>query len=278
MHCRALCLRYSDALRLNSQIGLRYSFEQVPWVPVKNDRFLHTRAAGSEKNGPAVGSLESQNPWADERRNIAKTRLEDSKDIYIDDLSATLEAHRSRNRASTIRKIDTVFEERILPFRRPAFLPLGIESSANEADSTTISETSNSGDFSQRDGSQQILENKADKDDSAGADGADDVHGQSSLGQVWMDPLKPWQHWPADSFQYKEFLGIKPSDKVSEPSLLEYIPMSVRPCYSWQLKGKVQPHYSQWPWLAHVEGYEGDGPERLVRSIIASVSISNHGT
>jgi hypothetical protein len=266
MHCRALCPPYGNVLRFNAQIGLRYSLEQSRWVRVGYDHSFQTRAAAVEKKGPAFGSLENQVAWADKRRNVIKTRLEDNKDIYIDDLSATLEAHRESNRALTIRRVETVFDERSLSFLRPLSLAFRKESPAEELESTNVLGGSGSLDGCQQEGSQQIVASETDRNERAGAGTADNLHASSG-------PLKAWQHWPADSIQYKDILGIKPSDKVTEPSVLEYVSLSPRPCKSWLLKGKVLPDDLQWPWLAYVEGYEGDGPERFVHSIMATVSI-----
>lgn len=266
MHCRALCPHYGNLLRFNAQIGLRYSLEQSRWVRVGYDHSFQTRAATGEQKSPAFGSLENQKAWADKRRNIIKTRLEDNQDIYIDDLSATLEAHRERNRALTIRRVETVFDERSLSFLRPLSLDLRNLPSAEESESKNVLGGSPSLDGFQQEGSQQIAASETDRNKKAGADIADNLYDSSR-------PIKAWQHWPADSIQYKEILKIKPSDKVTEPSVLEYVPLSPRPCNSWLLKGKVLPDDLQWPWLAYVEGYEGDGPERYVLSIMVTVSI-----
>lgn len=277
MHSRGLCLRYGNVLRFNTQIGLRYSLEQLRWVRIGYDHSLHAKAADVEKKVPAFGSLENQKAWADKRRDVIKTRLEDNKDIYIDDLSATLEAHRERNRASTIRKVETVFDERSLSFLRPVSLSFGTESLADGAESMAVPGGSSSLDSSQQKGSQQILASKTDKNETAGVGTADNIYASTGPAEASKDPAQPWQHWPADSIQYQNLLGIKPSDKVTKPSVLEYIPLSPRPCNSWLIKGKVLPDDVQWPWLAHVEGYEGDGPERFVRSIMATVSNTDYG-
>ena len=45
-------------------------------------------------------------PWQDSDIKALAKSEEDAKDIYVDDLTATLEAHRASNRAAVIRKID----------------------------------------------------------------------------------------------------------------------------------------------------------------------------
>lgn len=51
----------------------------------------------------AVAPLE---PWQDRSGNALAGRKEDTKDVIVEDLSATLEAHRASNRAAVIRKIE----------------------------------------------------------------------------------------------------------------------------------------------------------------------------
>lgn len=58
---------------------------------------------------PVVNSdkhvMESLEPWPDSSGKALARREEDSKDIIVDDLSATLEAHRASNRAAVIRNV-----------------------------------------------------------------------------------------------------------------------------------------------------------------------------
>lgn len=51
-------------------------------------------------------AIESSEPWQDSSAKALARREEDAKDIIIDDLSATLEAHRASNRA-VVRKVET---------------------------------------------------------------------------------------------------------------------------------------------------------------------------
>ena len=50
-------------------------------------------------------AVESLEPWQDRGGKVLARREKDTKDIIVDDLSATLEAHRASNRAAVIRKI-----------------------------------------------------------------------------------------------------------------------------------------------------------------------------
>ena len=249
MHCRAPCLRPGKASIFNRRIGLYYSAAQVRWVHDSNERFISPRAVDLLSGKSYPRSLEGHEQWADKRRDIVKTRPENTKDIYIDNLSATLEAHRETNRASTIRKVGSDVKHHYdLPFiRRVSVLPLG-ELSINPADNTD----------------QQILASGIDEKKEDDFEDINIAHEDPWLKVTSRDSVKPRQHWPADSIQHKQLSGAKPGDRVPEPSVLEYLPISLRPCRSWQLKEPVLPDKSQWPWLVHVKGYDGDGVERLV--------------
>ncbi len=71
---------------------------------------------------PAVNSdkqaIESLEPWQDISGKALARRDEDRKDIIVDDLSATLEAHRASNRAAVIRKIRPRAVDPAPPFLR----------------------------------------------------------------------------------------------------------------------------------------------------------------
>lgn len=64
----------------------------------------------------AIEPLES---WQDSSGKALARREKDSKDIIVDDLSATLEAHRASNRAAVIRKIKLRTSDIAGPVLRP---------------------------------------------------------------------------------------------------------------------------------------------------------------
>ena len=189
------------------------------------DRFLHSRSANTRENSPLPGLLGIQGTWTDTRGNIVKTRVENNEAIIINDLSATLEAHREKNRALTIRKV------RCNPagdFNHDTSAAEPITSAEEEAvDNTEKNEE---------------LLNPIDSP---------------------KERLQPRQVWPPDSSQYKALAGLKPGDKPSKYQVLEYSPVSLKPSGSWRLTRPVVSDISQWPWLASVESHDGDGHERL---------------
>ncbi len=270
MHCRALCPRPRNLFQFCTQTSFCRSFDQVRWVHTRDDRLTPTSHTDSDTGYSTTRRLESHGPWTVKKRNVVKTRLEDTKDIYINDLSATLEAHRQTNRALIIRKIDTDLDHvHDLDFKRPVSITPRVQFPTNEADNTTISGNFSSVDSAQR-GSKQVLAGGSSGDKKYNVN---TVNGEHHSIRASREPIGPWQHWPADSIQYKEILGIKPGRKVPEPFTLDYLPLSIKPCGSWQVKEPVRPDESQWPWITHVEGYDGSGVERLVRSFELYVSV-----
>ena len=262
MHCRAPCLRPGKTSISSRRVGPCCSAALVRWVCDRNEWSLLPKAVDLPSRKSFSRSLGSHEQWADTRRVIVKTRPENTKDIYIDDLSATLEAHRETNRASIIRKVSCEGEYQICrPFVRPwSTLP-------PEGNSPNLINHTN----------RQILvtgsgEKKQDDFEDINIAHEDSWHSVAS-----REAIRLWQHWPAGSIQHKELLRAKPGDKIREPpSVLEYLPISLRPCRSWQLKEPVLPDESQWPWLAHVGGFDGDGVERLVCLFMASGLSSDH--
>lgn len=70
--------------------------------PTLRSSFLNIRVRGLASDKQTVERLE---PWQDSSGEAWARTQKDAKDIILDDLSATLEAHRASNRAAVIRKI-----------------------------------------------------------------------------------------------------------------------------------------------------------------------------
>lgn len=64
-------------------------------------------------------AVETWEPWQDSSGKELARRERDTKDIIVDDLSATLEAHRVSNRAAVIRKIGVQASDLPESFLRP---------------------------------------------------------------------------------------------------------------------------------------------------------------
>ena len=69
----------------------------------------HTRLLSTFQNSPsnldAIPKIKVSNLSVNEQQRRNPKRSEDHSNVFVNDLSATLEAHRTRNRASVIRKI-----------------------------------------------------------------------------------------------------------------------------------------------------------------------------
>ena len=101
------------SLRLNALSGYHqgfrpsYSFGYSLWhdrrerIPQKG---RHARSSKGHQDSP---TSESSSRQFDEQNTVPKKNAEDNRDIFIHDLSATLEAHRATNRTKLIRKIHT---------------------------------------------------------------------------------------------------------------------------------------------------------------------------
>ena len=104
---------HRSALRLRSccRPRLRRSFYNI-----------HVQRLSSAGNVPAANSdeqaIESLEPWQDFSGKVLARREKDRKNIIVDDLSATLEAHRASNRAAVIRKIQYGTSDLAPPFLR----------------------------------------------------------------------------------------------------------------------------------------------------------------
>ena len=176
MHCRAPCLRPGNTFIFSRLSSLYFSFDQVRWARVKNNCLLHTKAKDFKKESSALGCWESHEQQTDKTNAVVKTRLEDTTDIYVNDLSATLEAHREKNRASIIRKVRFLPElDYDLPYKRLACLTSRKDPRVNEFENAAVLGNSSSVDSHHRSGGQQTLASEIDGDKSAGVDGANNT-------------------------------------------------------------------------------------------------------
>lgn len=64
-------------------------------------------------------ATEALEPWQDSDGKALARSEKDAKDIFVDDLSATLEAHRASNRAAVIRKVNVTAVVAPPRFKRP---------------------------------------------------------------------------------------------------------------------------------------------------------------
>lgn len=107
MHRSALRLRF------HHQSNLRWYFYNI-----------QARRLSSAGTVPAVNSdkqfIENLEPWQDTSGKALARREKNAKDITVDDLFGTLEAHRASNRAAVIRKIRLRADHFQGPILRPS--------------------------------------------------------------------------------------------------------------------------------------------------------------
>lgn len=103
MHPSSVCLRFSTFSSFSRDIRPSYSFGKRLRQNRDIVRLLHQQDVGAFSKAHRAPHFEESNGRAG--TTVVKKKAEDSKDIFIDDLSATLEAHRVTNRFRFIRKV-----------------------------------------------------------------------------------------------------------------------------------------------------------------------------
>lgn len=103
MQSSSYCLRLRS---FNQDFRPFYSFGKRLWQTRHAVRLLHIQQnVGAFSTGRQdLPHFEGSNPHADKQTTFVKKKVEDNKDIIINDLSATLQAHRNTNRSRIIRK------------------------------------------------------------------------------------------------------------------------------------------------------------------------------
>lgn len=103
MQSSSFCLRLRS---FNQDFRPFYSFGKRLWQTRHAVRLLHIQQnVGAFSTGRQdLPHFEGSNPYADKQTTFVKKKVEDNKDIIINDLSATLQAHRNTNRSRIIRK------------------------------------------------------------------------------------------------------------------------------------------------------------------------------
>ena len=167
-------------------------------------------------------------------------RYEDNKDIYVDDLQATLEAHRATNRARIIRRVDAGSDPSVF---RPDWpepyqdLDVAVEDASDPRASG----------------------NDAESPMSAPSEVEDNIEDIEHLKTMEKDRLKPWEFWPIGSTQYRKLRGIRHRMRTQGPA--EYQATVFEPSGDSAIGQKV--HKQHCPWLGHMEGdLGGDALQR----------------
>lgn len=232
MHRTTLCLRT----------------HRLPWlVRILHStifpRFLNTGAGYQVDDDGNV--IESLSAWEDHHAREVGRRPVDVQDVVLDDLSATLEAHRASNRASVIRKINAPSDIPSL-FLRPSI-------DRNYAGKEALSEDlTEGGELAQNSLKSSVDDNQAEETQE---------ENEAGIGI-----------WPADSLQAQEGYGRRNRKRVGRKVgngfvksrvVLEYAGVAFSPTQSW-VYGPSSTKTFQRPWLAYMEESSGDHLGRLV--------------
>ncbi|KAI4280927.1 MAG: hypothetical protein L6R38_004062 [Xanthoria sp. 2 TBL-2021] len=192
--------------------------------------------------------------------SAAIRQLQQASDIYIDDLDATLEAHRATNRAKIIRRVEAD------PDPGVKSLILGetaIDPSAPLPNQPTKTRHAFASTFSTTKGSAtDPRDTRIVKVDAK--DAPQDPNG--SPPRVDRVP-KPWDYWPAGTIQHSKLYQGR--DKAPKGSVQEYRPRVFAPDGNWSLQSKKKVDFVFRPWLSHLNGPEGDALQRLSDEIKA---------
>ncbi|KAL8872307.1 MAG: hypothetical protein Q9174_002043 [Haloplaca sp. 1 TL-2023] len=172
-------------------------------------------------------------------------------DIFVDDLQATLEAHRATNRARMIRRVNAGSD-------RSVFRP-------------DLPESHHGQDIAVKDASDtQASGIDPESPISAPSEVEDSIEDIQHSEITEKSALKRWDFWPIGSTQYLISKGIRSSRRrirIQGPA--EYHATVLEPYGESAIRGEVL-EQRHWPWLSQMEGdLGGDASQRLVNEINA---------
>lgn len=230
MHSRAQRLRYTATRTFNRSNQLLYSDAHSRWQSSHNLRPLQTSSAG------AVKDTHSRNPSGNgfepraalEKQRIKFQRGED-KDIIVDDLAATLLAHRAKNRASLVRRINVDLDYVPIDFRRPSIVE------------------------------QLYLNRSRAREDEKEAHSASEARKAPKIQRTQGNPdlnVREKTQTQATARASKK----RTESRTIRPLVPEYEGKDIPPCLPW--KRRLLRRREESPWLALVANTEGDGLTR----------------
>ena len=267
MHCRALCV-FCSVAKTTTRYGILYSNSRVAFSGwLLSQQFCHSSTAlqsvgeDVEKGGKQVqhsASVPETFPdvWQKELQDLVDARPEEARNVFVEDLSATLEAHRAANRASVVRRLNQKADWKA-PWKTPKDISrIDDKSSPTEAAPTSSKDQNTNTDVNAAKVSagQCVLESK-DVGVKTGkltgrsrkASGRD---GKTADRQTCrrIDLSQRRLHWPADSVQNKQATSEKYHHDTSGP--LEYEAMYIGPVGEFDTE---QWRTRDYPWLAKLD-------------------------
>ena len=174
-------------------------------------------------------------------------RYEDSPDIHIDDLDATLEAHRYTNRAKIIR--------RVVADPDPGVKSLGLGNTITARSSICLPTAGHLAASTSQSPTTSFRSKPLAKVDAAEVSRGIDV----SFPRVNNSP-KPWEFWPAGTVQYSNH--YKGMDEALKGSVQEYHPQAFAPDGKWSLQPEKNVDRVLRPWLQQLDEPDGNALQR----------------
>lgn len=163
-----------------------------------------------------------------------ESKLENNPDIFVDDLEATLEAHRATNKAKIIRHIPVPPDpavKHITPGVRDDYEDHA-EASGAENPSELVNESI--------DHQAAVAETSSKEETKA---------------------LRPWDYWPPGTKQYRQF--VQNPIQLKRGIVREYEARVMIPCGTWRRPVKEYKHTDAFrPWLKLVSDSGGDAVQR----------------
>lgn len=179
-----------------------------------------------------------------------KRRPEDDRGIFVDDLSATLDAHRARNRASVIRKIEAPLSQFISrPLLENTRVGEGVvERSRTTADGNDVEDGSRAPNTLRLDRTKHST--ATDEDRKTTTDRMEEGVPTKASQRSESESI---QRWPADSLQALK--GVTKRGRrgyISSSDVLEYTGERKHPKIPWNIP-PTRPVVLQRPWLLYME-------------------------
>ncbi len=237
MHRRAICLCYRSAQQscLSNQPSVALPHRSIPRWQRRRLSGVRNGQSTSDENGARTvlptarlvhAESSAKDDWATDFDN---NKGLDAKDIYIDDLTATLEAHRQTNRASLIRRVHQDAD-----WAAPFLSPVAITEPAPESNDEPAVDS---------DAYRSTLAAPL-PEESITTPAREDGHSHSQV-RKGLTP-KQWAslYWPADSVQLAEITGKLYKAKADE--ILEYDACLIQNQGVFSIKKAA----AQYPWLA----------------------------
>lgn len=230
MHYRGRRLSYNATRTFNQDNQLFYNDVPTRCHRSHNLRSLQTSSAGAVKDTHSRNlSSNGFEPRAALKKQRIKFQRGEDKDIIVDDLAATLLAHRATNRASLVRRINVDLDYVPTDFRRPSIVE---QLSLNRSRARKVEKESQSAFGARRAPRVQRTQ-----------DNLDLKVGKNTHPQATTRASKKGTEC-----------------RTPRPPVPEYEGKDIPPCLPW--KRRLLRRREESPWLALVANTEGDGLTR----------------